>query len=101
MCKFCWEQLGSPQETDLPAGWGMVAEDLQELFALRSMGGSLHIVVEDDNVDDDSLLWCAKNVRKYATSEPEVMLAERILKRMIPMTELQRAAVLAAYRGWL
>lgn len=51
----------------------------------NSVGGNLHIVLEDGNIKDDDVQWCLDNARERGDASG-VELAELLLK----MTKTQR-----------
>lgn len=57
---------------------------LQAYCALEghSMGGALHIVLDDGNVRDKHVRWCAAQAREEG-DEPGALLAEVLLKMSV------------------
>jgi len=56
MCISCWQEYGSPKiinENVLSA-----VEVIRELYDESCVGGNLHIVVDDWNIEDENLAWC-------------------------------------------
>lgn len=61
--------------------------ELAELISKANHWGALHIVIEDENVDDDNL--------EFARGQPEITADElRILDLLQPLTERQREAII-------
>jgi hypothetical protein len=61
--------------------------ELAKLISEANGFGALHIVIEDENVDDDNLEFCR--------SRPEITADElRILDLLQPLTERQREAII-------
>lgn len=50
------------------------------------VGGSLHIVLDDGNVDDDSVRWCAQYARDNGDKDGEV-----IAEVLLMMSKTQRS----------
>jgi hypothetical protein len=61
--------------------------ELAKLISEANGFGALHIVIEDENVDDDNLEFCRH--------QPEITADElRILDLLQPLTERQREAII-------
>ena len=86
-CKYCNE------EVKLVSAYVDCLYELEEC----SCGGSLHIVVDDDNVDDDSLEFCSKYIDEEGGIDSEI--CKLILSHMKQMTIVQRRLV-AIGRRW-
>ena len=86
-CKYCNEEVK------------LVSTYVDCLYELDgcSCGGSLHIVVDDDNVDDDSLEFCSKYIEEEGGIDSEI--CKLILSHMKQMTIVQRRLV-AIGRRW-
>ena len=50
------------------------------------VGGSLHIVLDDENIEDEHIKWC-KNYAKEKGDNEGVLLAELLLKATIQQRE--------------
>jgi hypothetical protein len=71
MCRHCWEEEGAPR-IDTPAIRS--ARDLiQRVYDFNDVGGGLHVVVDDWNIEDDDL------VKRYAAPDdrPEQVAPKR------------------------
>lgn len=63
-------------------------------------GGMLHIVTDDDNVEDDNLDWCFDYINKQEnTNEVDKEIDELILKNMKKLT-LEQRRLLTIGRNW-
>lgn len=87
---------------DKPAHRPTVPE-IQELvdayyqFPQCEVGGDLHIVLDDGNVEDTHIQWCIENAGVYRDFEPE---CARLLGRLLLlMTMTQRRKIDADYHG--
>lgn len=70
-----------------------IPEVLPLVWAYRDLpgngvGGALHIVLDDGNIDDSSILFC----KKYAEERGDVNGA-RLCKILLKMSKTQRAAL--------
>ena len=98
MCYGCWEEFEKPSILNdktraLPALIKAVYGE-----PTGGVGGLLHIVLDDWNIEDDSVAYCAddKNHNRPMTS------AERVcIGHMLTMTEQERASGMALEEGWL
>lgn len=95
MCWYCWQDYGAP--TDLPADATRLVGLIEELYARPDggTGGPLHVLLDDFGVD------CVQPYDMDRFTPLTRRLAERIVEGMAPLSEEQRAAVLALREGWL
>lgn len=102
MCMSCWAELGEPA-IDTPAVRAAIAL-VDEVYEFSCVGGNLHIVIDDFNIDDDNLEFCAKQIADvragrpstFADVAPEQLCAEEAcLAALWPMSIDERASVLA------
>lgn len=88
MCYSCYEEYGKPEiitdKTKLAAS----------LIGLVVGSANLHIVIDDWNLDDDSVIWCIEN---SDLDEEEQMC----LDNLFALTEDERASAMAIAHGWL
>ena len=56
MCISCWQEYGSPKIKNENVFDAVYA--VREVYDSDMMGGRLHIVIEDWNLDNESLEWC-------------------------------------------
>ena len=97
MCRGCWEGAGKPAMVT-PAILAAVAS-VKRVFDLHCMGGNLHIVIDDWNLEDDHLAFCRSAVSRGLCGD--LLAAEMdCLNLLEPMSEQERAAVLAMHRGF-
>ncbi len=97
MCWGCWEEAGEPAMVT-PAILAAVAS-VKRVFDLHCTGGNLHIVIDDWNLEDDHLAFCRSAVSRGLSGE---LLAAELdcLDHLGPMSEQERASVLARYSGF-
>lgn len=60
MCYGCWQEYGSPI-IDTPA-IRAAALAVSEVYQFSAVGGNLHIVLDDWNIEDESLAFCAEQI---------------------------------------
>jgi endonuclease IV len=72
--------------------------DLEELYLQCSVGGALHIVVEDDNVDDESIQFCLDTCHDH-WSKTDVDLIKSIGKQLLELTEDERRFIINLFHN--
>lgn len=121
MCSGCWEEAGKPI-IDTPAV-RMAAAAAAEVYEHSCVGGNLHIVLDDWNVEDGNLEFCSQcidaagampgvtetspefhqryNAKKRANPDPpEQLAAERACcDLLMALTEDERYSALALFDG--
>jgi hypothetical protein len=98
MCYGCWEDAGKPDERTPSTALAVAA--IRRLYDLNCVGGPLHIVTDDWNLDDDSVEWCRDHLADDAPHE-EMEASRAVLDLIEPMTEAQRFTALAVWEGFL
>jgi len=92
MCDKCWETAGSPR-IETPEVHAAVA-CIDPVYDESAVGGHLHILLDDWNVDDDDLEFCEKDADPGLTvAEAACLAAFRLL------TPDQRMSALALHDG--
>lgn len=108
MCYACWTKLGRPAAVTPKII--AAAELVDDLYGLAPVGGNLHIVTDDWNIEDDHVRSCRENVSRiqqgkteqYDDTDPEqISIEASILDAIEPMSEAERATVLAVYLGFI
>lgn len=106
MCSDCWaSEYGSPAEWT--AQTARFLELHRELYRELdcSTGGPLHIVLDDWNIEDDSLAWCRENLPADLEWYEDALRAdiERVCLELLDImdgwTLAQRASALAFEEG--
>ena len=110
----CWDEEEHPWETitwpPFTVAMLRLAALIEPFYSLPSCGtgGPLHVVVDDYNLDAESLTFCRRNLEDpnesgyYASAWPEVhQMALEILDLMDGMSEPERATALAKGDGFL
>lgn len=68
MCCGCWQEAGAPQ-----IDTSTVREALQLVEAVYKhscVGGNLHIVLDDNNIEDDNLDFCQSCIDRKGLPDP-------------------------------
>jgi hypothetical protein len=101
MCNDCWEKSGSP--TDLPATYEQFAELYSQLYDFNSVGGPLHAVLDDWNLDRHIEpypgLDFIDEMDQTDNTEYVYQLCQEIADLLNAMSLPQRRAALAKVKG--
>ncbi len=105
MCDICWKEYGSP---------GIVtertkacAESIAKVYSHSSVGGGLHIIVDDWNIEDSNVEFCSRYIessehRKDDEASNEQIRVERECLYLLKEMSLdERASALAINEGLL
>jgi hypothetical protein len=101
MCYGCWQEWGEPM-IDTPAVRA-AAQAIGAVYGFSCVGGNLHVVVDDWNLDDSDLDSCAdllaENIHE---GTPAQLVAERHCFGLLrALTEDERASALALHGGYV
>lgn len=109
MCYGCWDEAGKPSAvTPAIEASAALVKRLYDKFSC--VGGNLHIVTDDWNLENGDLAFCRDQVNdvqqgqpgKYADTSPfQVELETSILDAMEAMSEQERYVVLALADGFI
>lgn len=67
MCLSCWEDYGSHKlRSDKIKN---AVDAINKVYEYSLVGGNLHIVVDDWNIEDHNLLFCEKEISKEEDKE--------------------------------
>lgn len=97
MCYGCWEDAGSPQivnDNTLAA-----AKLITELYEHNGVGGNLHIITDDYNVDSGNVAFCREWLASHGCDEDREQNAieEKLLDLLEPMSEDERMSAVALH----
>lgn len=121
MCYGCWEEVGKP--TIDTTAVRAAAEAVAAVYEYSCVGGNLHIVLDDWNLDDGNLEFCRQciegagvmpldgstfpahlryNDKKRLNADPPEQLAaeQRCYELFRALTEEERASALALSDGF-
>jgi hypothetical protein len=99
MCSACWSEEGEPA-INTPAVREAAAA-VEAVYNHSCVGGNLHIVLDDWNIEDDSLEFCRVQIERGDHGTEEERATERRchdLMRALSVPE--RASALALYSGY-
>ena len=83
-CKYFREQIND------------IANDIEELYSISSVGGCLHIVVDDDNLEDYHIQWCIDNANP---NDDDYEIGMKIAKNMLNLSMKERMLMSAKYNN--
>lgn len=92
MCESCWIAMGAP--AIVTESTRAASQAIARLYEENRVGGALHIVTDDWNLDDESLQWCYDNHVLSATEKAAHTA-------LAPLSEKERASALAIYEKWV
>jgi hypothetical protein len=72
---------------------------IREVYEESSMGGALHIVLDDGNVEDEHLAWCATPEALAYCGGSMTDAERRCYDLLVQMSEQERAIVVSGYHG--
>lgn len=113
MCSNCYEEWDSPK-IDTPVVRA-AAEAAKRVYDFSCVGGNLHIVLDDFNIEDEHLEFCRKEIDNAPEScratgdhedgicwcSPEQLAAERYCYGLfMALTEDERASALGLLNGF-
>ncbi|MFA6063994.1 MAG: hypothetical protein WC736_15505 [Gallionella sp.] len=80
-----------------------MAEVIGEIYEFSCVGGNAHIVIDDWNLNDDSIRFCLKVCEENEScySKEQINLEKVCLTTLLSMPLDQRASALAIHNGWL
>lgn len=103
MCEGCYEEYGRPaiiNDRTLAA-----AALAARVYEFSAVGGNLHIVLDDWNIEDDNLEFCAKQIAdggyEGRDSPEELAVEKECCEAFMAMTLDERASALAIHDGLL
>lgn len=107
MCEGCYTESGSPEI--VTARTLAAAKAIDDVYEHSPVGGRLHIVVDDWNLEDESIAFCADEIAKGERGEAdwhgmsaEQLSAERNCATLLAALSLdERASALALHSGYL
>lgn len=96
MCLNCWREAGSPviDNEQVRAAVALIAA----VYEGHSVGGGLHLALDDYNLSDEDIAWCDAHLHEYA--DPENIDIERACCAALKvLTEEERYAAVGAFHG--
>lgn len=99
MCEGCWEEYGSPKI--LTKDTILAGALIKDSYEINGVGGNLHIVVSDWNLEDEDVKFCEDMILRKNGEEP-IFPDENLLnveKQLLPLLKKfsvdERASCLA------
>ncbi len=99
MCQSCWEEMGSPKIWNEATRTGLKFARLVYDQMNGGAGGGLHIVLDDWNLEDDSIQHCI-DAKPYTRNGVDydftlTPVEQECAKHLLTMTMDERGAMLA------
>lgn len=100
MCRDCWEEYGSPKLYN--ANVKRASDLAKSVYASGLLtGGALHIVLDDFNVEDECVDFCAKYLEDNRSDYGDTYeLQKECIQAFKILTEDERASALAVHDGY-
>jgi hypothetical protein len=98
MCLNCWEEEGSHAIVNDKTK--AAAKVIDELYGEQAVGGYLHIVTDDFNVEDHHVASCDPDNDKIM-DRPATDIERRCWQVLTDLTKEERVSALAIYEGWI
>ena len=70
---------------------------IAEVYKYHGAGSGLHIVLDDENVEDDSIVWCIENSIPEIENEAERKACEVCAKLLLELTYEERKKIMEFY----
>jgi hypothetical protein len=102
MCRGCYEnEWGEPKIVNDRTR--EVAALINRIYDFNPCGGNAHVVVDDWNLDGESIQFCLGQVAQNPNgdSAEQLEVERNALSAMLDMTEDERASAMAIASGWL
>jgi hypothetical protein len=100
MCIECWEEYGRP--AIVAPAVETAADAVNDMYVIHPVGGALHIVTDDWNLEDEFLDWCAscENLECHGKKRLNAW-EQRAFDTLRLLTINERATALALAHGYL
>lgn len=102
MCLNCYEEHGSPAIDNERVR--ATSQAIGKVYEFSAVGGNLHIAIDDWNIEDDDLDFCANSIATNTVHRADVaqLAAERAcLELLRGLTKEERVSALAMQSGFL
>ncbi len=101
MCMGCWHDYGAPREItpEIKEAAALVAK----VYESSVVGGNAHIVLDDWNIEDDSIDWCLETALRtniHEHSAEELAVERQCLEALKALGLKERASALALHDGF-
>lgn len=100
MCYGCWEEYNKP--SIINERTKKAALLIKQVYDHSLSGGNLHIIVDDFNIEDHHIAFCALYILKNGEENAIKLQAEvECLDAFLEMSVEERASALAIYEEWI
>jgi hypothetical protein len=74
---------------------------IARVYDFDMMGGNLHVLIDDENLDDDCLEWGATAIAENLAkgSQDQIRAEQECLAALKDLTERERCVAVARHRG--
>jgi hypothetical protein len=101
MCVNCWIERGSPQINNDKVK--SLVEVIGRVYDISCVGGLLHIVLDEWNLEDENVKWCLEDAipeNFHQHSEEEIAIEIECALALLSATEEERGSALARFEGF-
>lgn len=93
MCVSCWIKRGSPNVQNERVYNAVSA--IESVYDSHPTGGNLHVVLNDDNVEDHHIAGCMFGILRFDKCEMACLVA------LLPLSVDERATALGIFGGYI
>lgn len=97
MCINCWKAYGSHKIKNSKVEHLISA--IENVLGYNLAGGNLHIVIDDWNIEDEYIQWCADNAIPQEENHEQRIAEEECAQLFLSCTLPERSSAL--YFAWL
>lgn len=102
MCYGCYEEEGKPSIVNDATKEAAILTNA--VYEFSCSGGNCHIVLDDFNIDDDSIEYCLNegledNLHEHTAEQ--LKIERECLLAFKALSVAERASALAIYEGWI
>jgi hypothetical protein len=99
MCRGCWEDYGKASIVNDKTR--ALANAIDDVYECNGAGGNLHVVVDDFNIEDDTVESCRGDIEsnRWGDSDEHIAAERRCLNLLCEATVEERASALAIQYG--
>lgn len=101
MCKGCWEVAGS--HAIITTKTKYIAECIDVIYNQSGggAGGPAHVVVDDWNLDTETIVFCLNENKKGGIHTPLHAAVDRCLNELLEVTKEERYSAMAIHAGFI
>lgn len=98
MCEDCWSKYGKPTIDNQLVR--QLRDAIEIVYGFNPAGGSLHIILDEWNIEDSSIEFCERYIAENPTTVDEDSFYRHVLSLLREATLEERASALAMYHGF-